>query len=82
VDILVIHVLVVMNRKEFFLSLENLFLGNWGKRELSRSSSAAAGPVFIQSDLDNNDGETAVSNLFDENSMNNLLLEQIRLVNS
>ena len=66
--------------KFIFLELKKTksILGNWGKRELSTSSLA---PDMIQSDLDINDGGTTISTVYDEYSMNNILLEQIQLVN-
>jgi hypothetical protein len=54
-------------------------LGNWGKRELSTSSST---PDFIKANLDTNDDGTSISAISDGNSMNNFLLEQLRLVNT
>jgi hypothetical protein len=58
------------------LKFKKINLGNWGKRELPTSS---VPPDVIQSNLNINDGERTIS--IDENSMNNFLLEQIRLVN-
>jgi len=38
-------------------------------------------PDFIQSNSDTDDGGTAISSIDDQNLMNDLLVEQIRLVN-
>ncbi len=58
--------------------LKKINLGNWGKRDLSAISLT---PDIIQSNSDTNDDGTAISSIYDQNSMNDLLVEQIRLVN-
>jgi len=66
-----------MNIKRKFLK-KIINLGNWGKRDLSAISLT---PDIIQSNSDTNDDGTAISSIYDQNSMNDLLVEQIRLVN-
>jgi len=69
----------LINIKRMFLfNFRKFNLGNWGRRELPTSSLT---PDFIQSNLNINDDGTAISIEDDENLMNSLLLEQIRLVN-